>query len=180
MLGSPSPGKQELALLFTKDEAMSKFGHDSWQDKTQLINVRVDEHQELQFYLAKDSKKRPRSSLSPMSLASPSSKRLVAIQRQLKSESDLARKLQLLTQYRENHEYDRVDALIEKWKDVVRTVVEELWKEVSLQSPSLTREQFLTALQLGKKVERLVANNNGTEDEDGSSADESGMDCLND
>jgi hydrogenase maturation factor HypF (carbamoyltransferase family) len=157
-----------LPLLFSAEEIKTKFdlADDGFADKVEKIKVRDDAHVNKELYKIKETKKRPRSSLSPcIASQSPSAKRLIAVQKELRNERDLARKLALLSQYRDSAEYSRVEELKCKWKGVVNEAIEALYVEARVLDSSLSREQFMAALQLGKRIESLISETDYADDD---------------
>jgi hypothetical protein len=113
---------------------------------------------------------------------SPASKHLLSLQKELRDATDLHRKLSLLVQYRQNGEYSKIDGLIDKWTGVAREAIGLLWREAGDRGTGLDYEKFLAALQLGKRAESLILDENGEGSDDGNGSDEylddSVIDCL--
>lgn len=173
----------DLPVLLSSEECTQK---PDGNEKTECITVNTTGGPVQYYKLIKENtgmRKRLRSSLSPRLTAttSPASKRLLSLQKDLRDEHDWHRKLQLLSQYRLNDEYDKIDGLIEKWSAIVRAAVEELWEEAKGRTGgNLTFQQFTAALQLGKRLERLVMcdDDDNNVDDDSGDSDDSVMKCL--
>ena len=172
----------EAPLLCSEEQIIAKFGDSDFSNKVDTVPVHTV-NGIVMCYTPKevDSRKRTRSSLSPRltNTPSPASKRLLQLQKEVRDEHDLHRKLTLLSQYQHNGEYEKLDALIEKWTRIVKEAVGALWEEAEQRQTGLTFKQFLAALQLGRDLERIVMESDGdsTESEE-IEDDESVMNCL--
>lgn len=156
--------------LWTEEEVIGRYG-DAWQDCVSGVDVQTTDGI-ITYYHAKPTRKRLRSSLSSVT---PTQKLLLQAQKDLRNEIDLHRKLNLLSQYQEKEEYEKVDKLIEKWEGIIREAVDALWSEAQSRT-GVTFEQFVAALQLGGRIERLVR----FDDDNVSEDDQSVLECLMD
>lgn len=164
----------DVPLLLTIEEANIQYD----KDKVDVVTVQTVDGM-VEYHRVKEAivRKRPRSSLSPRhTTTSPASKRLLQVQKELREATDFSRKLNLLSQYQRNGEYEKIDGLIVKWEGIVKEAVETLWREAQCNT-SISYEQFLAALQLGRNIESILNDSDDTDGDDMDS-DESVMNCL--
>lgn len=160
-----SAQKKALETLYTEQETLSllspgpKQGTDGSSidvllaaRRVKKIDVLTADGTRTYYQIAKTSGAAARGrrlSHSPTQLDA----RIISVQKDLRTATDMNRKLVLLKQYEEKDEESRLDGLIEKWREVSRQAVEELWSEVSTRAAGeLTRQQFIAALQLEKRL----------------------------
>ena len=70
------------------------------------------------------------------------------VRKQLRMESDLKRTCEMLMKYRKANEYQKIDRLTEKWRDVLEGVITVFYKEYQTCNENIHKEEFKEMLRL--------------------------------